>query len=453
MASVSVDIPNIHQMRPCSVALKTLGCKVNAFESEQILSGLEARGYRRAASGDSADLFVINTCTVTVEADRQARQLIRRTIRNNPEARIVVTGCYAETDPEACAKIPGVDLIVGNSSKLRIPELVGELAKAQDAPRLLHENIDTQISMPDQLLEGYEGRTRAFVQVQQGCDQGCTFCIIHTARGPNRSFSAKMVKQQCRKLLENGYKEIVLCGVDIGSYGDDLSDDDCDLSDLIAQILQIEGDFRIRLSSLDPAHISDKLIALMSSDHRFCRHLHLSMQSGSTMILKRMKRRATREVLYNRVEALRRRLPDIVFSADIMVGFPTETEVHFQDTVKAIDELEIAYPHVFSYSPRDGTPASRIPSQVSTENKKIRAKSARDMGLLVWNRVAKQQIGRNERVLIENKTANKGSGMLLGRLSNFYPVLCNKPFKAGTWQNIKITGVHDDRLEGVLHRL
>ncbi len=448
MTSVSVDMPELHSGRQSSAAIITMGCKVNTFESEHIVSGLEARGFNRASSSESADLFVINTCTVTAEADRQARQLIRRTIRNNPEAKIVVTGCYAEVAPDACADIPGVDLVVGNSRKLQIPELVKNLSKVEKTPQVQLEDIDRQISFPDQLLEGYEEKTRAFIQIQQGCDQGCTFCIIHKARGPNRSFSVPMIKRQCQKLFDNGYREIVLCGVDIGSYGSDL-DQGRDLSGLINRILEIEGDFRIRLSSIDPAHITDQLIDLMATEDRICRHLHLSMQSGNTLILKRMKRRATREVLYDRVQALRKRLPEIVLSADVLVGFPTESDEHFEDTIKAIDELEIAYPHVFSYSPREGTPASRIPSQVSKEVKKTRARIARNQGAVVWDRLAKQLVGRVERVLIESSADSQGSDCSLGRMSNYYPVLCEGSLEAGTWQDIRIVGVLDGRLEGV----
>ena len=449
MSSVCVDIPQLHPKRPPKAAVITLGCKVNTFESEHIASGLENRGYQRASPDDAADLFVVNTCTVTAEADRQARQLIRRAIRHNPGAKIVVTGCYAEIDPKVCAEIPGVDMVVGNSLKLRIPELVRGLPEA-DSPQILLEDIDAQISVPDQLLEGYEGRTRAFVQVQQGCDQGCTFCIIHTARGPNQSFSPEMLKRQCQRLFENGCKEIVLCGVDIGSYGRDLPDEHCDLSDLIQRILEIEGDLRIRLSSIDPAHISDKLIERMASDDRICQHLHLSMQSGNTLILKRMKRRATREILYERVQALRKRLPEIVFSADILVGFPTETEEHFADTVSAVEDLEIAYPHVFSYSPRAGTPASRIPSQVSPETKKRRSAMVRERGAGTWDKVARRQLGRVERVLVENDAGQAGSNKALGRMSNYYPVLFEGDQKAGTWQTVEITGVLDGRLAGAL---
>ncbi len=447
MTSIWVDIPESHPKNQLSAAVITLGCKVNTFESEHIANGLEAKGFKRSTTSKSADLFVVNTCTVTAEAARQARQLIRRTIRNNPQAKVVVTGCYAEIEPEICNDIDGVDLVVGNNWKLKIPELIKHPGRFEGVSQIQVDDGQDHISIPNQLIEGYEGKSRAFIQVQQGCDQGCTFCIIHTARGPNRSFSFPMIKRQCEKLLDNGYKEIVLCGVDIGSYGSDM-DDDVDLCGLIRRILEIEGDYRIRLSSIDPVHITDQLIDLIAAEDRLCKHLHLSMQSGNTLILKRMKRRATREVIYERVHALRKRLSDLVLSADVLIGFPTESDQHFMDTIKAIDELEIAYPHVFSYSPREGTPASRIPVQVSKEVKKSRAKIAREQGARAWDRSARQFVGRIERVLIENKTDLQKQNQSLGRMSNYHPVICTGVFEAGTWQNMEIIRAIDGHLEG-----
>ena len=383
------------------VALSTLGCKVNSFETELIAQKLGDKNYDRVGPAQAADLYIINTCTVTAEADRQARQLVRKAIRNNPEAWVVVTGCYAQIDPEVCSQIPGVDLVVGNSQKLDIPSLLDDMYQGK-LPPILKGDIDKEISLPKELLAGYEGRTRAFVQIQQGCDQGCTFCVIHKARGPNRSFSMSMIRRQVERLVLNGYGEIVICGVDIGSYGSDFVSNDQNLSALLKHLVTIEGDFRLRLSSIDPAHITDELIDCIARESKICPQLHLSMQSGNTLILKRMKRRATREVLYERVMALRDQVPDLVLSADVLVGFPTETDAHFQDTMSAVDELEIAYPHVFTYSKRPGTPASRIPNQVEKSVAKERARQLRERGALVWRRVAERQLGRRIRVLIES---------------------------------------------------
>lgn len=378
MVSISVHPPvsplKSDSIRPKRVAFPSFGCKVNTFETEFIAQNLTTASYQRVGASDSADLYIINTCTVTAEADRQARQLIRKLVRKSPKAWIVVTGCYAQMDAEACANIPGVDLVVGNSEKLDIPNLLDDLYQGRLPPILLRD-IDQEISLPDQLLTGFEGRSRGFVQIQQGCDQGCTFCIIHVARGPNRSFSPQSIKRQCERLILNGYGELVLCGVDAGSYGSDFEGGMPGLGALLKSVLSLPGDFRIRLSSIDPVHISDEFIDLMAQSPRFCSQLHLSLQSASSLILKRMKRRASRELIYDRIAALREAVPDLVLSADILVGFPTETDEHFADTLTAIDELEIAYPHVFPYSAREGTPAARIPNQVPVDIRKNEGKS------------------------------------------------------------------------------
>lgn len=446
------------------VALSTLGCKVNSFETELIAQKLSGRHYSRVKSTEEADLYIINTCTVTSEADRQARQLVRKAIRSNPQAWVVVTGCYAEIDPNACSMIPGVDLVVGNSQKLDIPSLLDTLYQGE-LPPILGKNIDKEISLPDELLSGYEGRTRAFVQIQQGCDQGCTFCVIHKARGPNRSFPLSMIRRQIERLVLNGYKEIVICGVDIGSYGSDFEDSSQNLTMLLKEVVKVEGDYRLRLSSIDPAHITDELIDCIASEPAICPQLHLSMQSGSTLILKRMKRRATRDVLYERVSALKKAVPNLVLSADILVGFPTESDEHFQQTLEAMNDLDIAYPHVFAYSPRPGTPAARIPSQVPKAIRKERAVKAREMGKQVWRRVAMAQIGDHSRILLEsndNRTNDNraNNGVISGRASNYFPIrvepVKNADFHAGDtivedgglsgWLNVEITAVSADAL-------
>ncbi len=427
-------------------------------------------GYHRVPDGQQADLYVINTCTVTAEADRQARQLVRRAVRQNPDAWVVVTGCYAQMHPQTCAEIPGVDLVVGNSQKLDIPELLDDLYQG-NLPPILLKDIDREISLPDQLLQGFEGHSRAFVQIQQGCDQGCTFCIIHTARGRNRSFSAEMIKRQCQRLIMNGYGEIVICGVDIGSYGADFKDSESDqvnLSALLRSLLEIKvelnGDYRLRLSSIDPAHITDEFIDLLSNNSRICPQLHLSLQSANSLILKRMKRRATKALIYDRIGALRAAVPDLVLSADILVGFPTESEAHFSDTLLAIHELEIAYPHVFRYSPRPGTPAARIPSQVPILARKQRAKAAREAGKEVWKKVAKGQTGQHKTVLVEsaNDKAHINPDWMVGRAANYFPVKFQDTFPVKSsrpeyrsqkdqkcrWVDLEIIGVGDNTLLG-----
>ncbi len=455
MASIAVSLPVPASGSSRRVALPTLGCKVNTFETEVIAQKLAANAWSRVGPRECADLYIINTCTVTAEADRQARQLVRRAIRQNRDARVVVTGCYAEMNPEACARIPGVDLVVGNSQKLDIPDLLDALYRGALPPVMLRD-IDREISLPDGLLQGYEGRTRAFVQIQQGCDQGCTFCVIHTARGPNRSFPAAMIRRQCERLIMNGYCELVLCGVDAGSYGTDLDDPDCSLTSLLRTLSRLEGDYRIRLSSIDPAHITDELIELMGASERLCPQLHLSLQSANTLILKRMKRRATREVIHERVSRLRLAVPELVLSADILVGFPTESDQQFKDTLIAIEELQIAWPHVFSYSPRPRTPAARIPGQTPKAVSRERARQARETGKRVWMQVALGQVGRRHRVLVESSghagnSEPEGARVkrVIGRAGNYYPVEFEADISAPlTWADVRITGVSKDRLSG-----
>ena len=451
MSSVVVDIPSTAlKVGPVGnegvgkkVVIDTMGCKVNTFESELIAEKLAKQGYQRSESVEGNDVFILNTCTVTAEADRQARQQVRRAIRRNPDAWIVITGCYAQIDPEACSAIPGVDLVVGNSKKLDIPTLLHSLYEG-GLPPIMVDDIDKEISLPKDLVSGFEGRSRAFVQIQQGCDQGCTFCIIHTARGPNRSFAPLAIKRQVERLVLNGFHEIVICGVDIGSYGSDL-DDSYDLSALLTELITIQGDFRLRLSSLDPAHITDTLIELMASKAKICPQLHLSMQSGNTLILKRMKRRATREVLYERIQTLREQVPDLVLSADVMVGFPTESEQHFAETCAAVEELNIPFPHIFTYSPRPGTPAARIPRQVPIAERKQRAQTLREIGNVVWQRAAQSLIGQSLKVLVEGKS--DAHGRFTARAENYFSVKISPAMAMQkAWQEVEITGIEGNSL-------
>ncbi len=460
MSSIVVESPLLslknNSLSDKKVSFSNLGCKVNTFETEIIAQKLTNQDYQRVSQSEQADLHILNTCTVTAEADRQARQYVRRAIKRNPNAWIVVTGCYAQMDPEACAAIPGVDLVVGNSQKLDIPNLLDELYRG-NLPPVLHKDIDQEISLPKELLQGFDGHSRAFVQIQQGCDQGCTFCIIHTARGPNRSFSHDMIVRQCHRLVLNGYREIVLCGVDIGSYGSDFDLNEFGLAQLLDQIMGICGDFRIRLSSIDPIHINDELVSVLAKHSRICPQLHLSLQSGNSLILKRMKRRATREIIYQRIEHLRRSVPDLVLSADILVGFPTETEEQFEETCKAIEELEIPYPHVFSYSKRPGTPAARIPRQVPINDRKRRAAIARELGRKTWERVAKRLIGKVVKVVPESRCKNNNieNNTGFGRSEYYFPVEFQHTDDSSadeaceeSWINVKITGMTTNKLLG-----
>ena len=431
------------------VAVTTLGCKVNSYESELITETLKTDDWQPVPSSDKADLYLINTCTVTREADRQARQEVRKAVKRNPEALVVVTGCYAQMDAEAVAAIPGVDLVLGNDRKLDLHRLMPELNQGT-LPKILVGDLDEHLSLPSSLLTGYEAHTRAFVQIQQGCDQGCTFCIIHVARGPSRSFSPTLIKRQVQRLVMNGYPEIVICGVDLGSYGEDFDslDRQFDLVNLLNELLQLEHDasnpFRIRLSSIDPHHISDRLIELFKNEPRLCPHIHLSLQSGCTLILKRMKRRYTADVVRQKINKLKTVIPDLVMSADVMVGFPTETEEHYLETEKMVKDLDIAFPHVFSYSEREGTPAARIPNnkQIDVAERKQRNKRLREVGQQLQADLKTRRLGKTAYVLAEKKA--KRDGYMMCRSEDYLSVLVpENDAPIGRWQAIQYTDISD----------
>jgi len=433
-----------------TAAIETLGCKVNSFESELIGASLRDHGWRLLDAREPADLYVINTCTVTREADRQARQTVRRLIRRNPEAMVVVTGCYAQMDGGACSRIPGVDLVLGNDRKLDLARYLPDL-EAGRLPRVMVGDLNEHVSLPEQLVTGFEARTRAFVQVQQGCNQGCTFCIIHRARGPSRSLPPTLVRRQFERLVLNGYREIVVCGVDLGAYGEDLPAADsgarADLVTLLQGLAELlpEEELRIRLSSIDPAHISDALIELLAGHPRLCPHLHLSLQSGSRLILKRMKRRYDPAHVYERVARLREAIPGLVLSADVMVGFPTETEAQYRETEHMVRALEIAYPHVFPYSERDGTPAARIPAdrQMPVGERKARARRLKEAGRQVRGPVLQARLGAPVRALVEGG----GAAAWRARGPDYLPIrLPGGELRPGAFVDATIQAVDGDRL-------
>ena len=432
---------------PQRVAITTLGCKVNAFESELIAERLRRQHWQVVDGRDVADLYIINTCTVTREADRQARQTVRRLIRQNPDAMVIVTGCYAQMDPDACTRIPGVDLVLGNDRKLELDRLVPALA-ARRLPAVMVGDLDEHVSLPEDLLTGYDGHTRAFIQVQQGCNQSCTFCIIHRARGPSRSLSPALIKRQVERLVANGYREMVICGVDLGSYGEDLEDRDLRLPELLGEITAIPADFRVRLSSLDPAHLSGSLISRLQRDPKLCPHLHLSLQSGNTLILKRMKRRYTRETVYQRIARLREQVPEVVLSADVMVGFPTETDAHFLDTQRMVADLEIAFPHVFCYSDRPGTPAARIPASrhIPVIVRKQRAEALRETASGVRRALLRRRIGSRARVLVEGG-GKPPRGFQRARSADYLTVMVPAaPEHVGEWLDVEYLSHDGDAL-------
>jgi threonylcarbamoyladenosine tRNA methylthiotransferase MtaB len=366
----------------------TFGCRLNSFESEVI------RGHARAAG--LGDLVVVHTCAVTAEAERQARQAIRRARRARPKARIVVTGCGAQIAPEAYAAMAEVDQVVGNQDKLDASLWQGLAAR----PRVVVRDIMTVRETAGHLVDGFDGRARAFVQVQNGCDHRCTFCIIPYGRGPSRSVPAGEVVDQTRRLVKSGYREVVLTGVDLTSYGRDLPGRPT-LGQLTRRLLRLVPELpRLRLSSIDPAEVDDDLLDLIANEPRLMPHLHLSVQAGDDLILKRMKRRHSRSDVVDLCARLRALRPDIAFGADLIAGFPTESEAMFERTLELVDQAGLCHLHVFPYSARRGTPAARMP-QVPKAVRHERAARLRAAGERAMAVFLERQIGRCAQVLVE----------------------------------------------------
>lgn len=366
-----------------SADILTFGCRLNAFESEVMRRHTTALG----------DTIIVNTCAVTAEAERQARQAIRRAARERPDARIVVTGCAVQIDPAAWAKLPGVHRVLGNQEKLQAESW------AADAPGAVSD-IMTARETAAHLVTEFAGRARAFVEVQQGCDHRCTFCIIPFGRGPSRSVPMGTVVAQVRALVEAGYQELVLTGVDVASYGPDLPGAP-GLGQLVRRLLALVPDLpRLRLSSLDPAAIDDDLWRLLAEEPRLMPHLHLSLQAGSDLVLKRMKRRHSVADAWRVVERARNLRPGIALGADLIAGFPTETEALFRETLDFVTAAELPFLHVFPYSERPGTPAARMPA-VPVALRRERAARLRAAGRDVSARFFAAQVGRSVSVLTE----------------------------------------------------
>ncbi len=366
-----------------TVDVLTFGCRLNTYESEVM------RGHAAALS----DTLIINTCAVTAEAERQARQAIRRAHRDRPGACIVVTGCAAQIAPEAWAALPGVTRVLGNIEKLR-PE-----SWAEDAGAAVSDIMAARETAAHLVTE-FAGRARAFVQVQQGCDHRCTFCVIPYGRGPNRSVPIGAIVGQVRALLGGGYREVVLTGVDIASYGSDLPGRP-GLGQMVRRLLALVPELpRLRLSSLDPAAIDDDLWRLIADEPRLMPHLHLSLQAGSDLILKRMKRRHLRAEAASVIARARSLRPGIAIGADLIAGFPTETEALFAETLRFVTDSDIPFLHVFPYSERPGTPAARMPA-VPVAERRARAARLREAGATIAGHFYAGMIGREADVLAE----------------------------------------------------
>jgi threonylcarbamoyladenosine tRNA methylthiotransferase MtaB len=403
-----------------SVDILTFGCRLNAYESEVM----------RDLSAGAADTVIVNTCAVTTEAERQARQAIRRVARERPDARIVVTGCAAQIDPAAWAALPNVDRVLGNDDKLR-PE-----SWAPGAGSAVSDIMAARQTAAHLVTE-FASRARAFVQVQQGCDHRCTFCIIPFGRGPNRSVPIGVIAQQVRVLVAEGFQEVVLTGVDIASYGPDLPGTPT-LGQMIRRLLLAVPELpRLRLSSIDPAAIDDDLWRLIAEEPRLMPHLHLSLQAGSDLILKRMRRRHSRASAMAVIERARTLRPGIAIGADLIAGFPTETDALFAETLNFVRDAAVPYLHVFPYSERPGTPAARMPA-VPKPVRKDRAAALRQAGAAETSRFFAAQIGQTVSLLTEADQS--------GHSEHFAPVRLAAPVTPGRLLPARITGAIENTL-------
>jgi threonylcarbamoyladenosine tRNA methylthiotransferase MtaB len=413
-----------------SVETMTFGCRLNAYESEVMKVEAEKAGLSAA--------LIVNTCAVTEEAVRQAKQAIRKARRDDPVRQIIVTGCAAQTEARTFAEMVEVDLVIGNADKMKARSYAPVAFGVKLNDKVQVNDIMAVHEQAGHLIEGMDGHTRAFVQVQNGCDHRCTFCIIPYGRGPSRSVPMGAVVEQMKRLVGNGYRELVLTGVDITSYGADLPGQPS-LGKLVQAILRhIPNLPRLRISSIDPIEADRALYDAIASDRRLMPHLHLSLQSGDDLILKRMKRRHLRADTLEFVERVRSLRPDVVFGADIIAGFPTETEAMFENSLRIVEDAGLSYLHVFAYSAREGTPAARMP-QVPKPLRKERAARLRSLGDAQYKALCVSRIGRTEMVLVERNG--------VGRTEQFVPI--EVPGRdAGELVAMQVTGVTADGLVG-----
>tara|TARA_B110001450_G_scaffold108701_1_gene102837 strand:+ start:943 stop:2199 length:1257 start_codon:yes stop_codon:yes gene_type:complete len=406
------------------------GCRLNMYETEAMKELADQAGL--------TNTVVINTCAVTAEAVRKAKQDIRKLRRQNPEAKLIVTGCAAQTEPDTFIQMTEVDVVIGNTEKMQ-PSIWAGLAGDFGTEPIQVDDIMSVTETASHLLDGFGTRSRAYVQVQNGCDHRCTFCIIPFGRGNSRSVPAGVVVDQIKRLVDKGYAEIVLTGVDMTSWGADLPAKPR-LGDLVLRILKLVPDLpRLRISSIDSIEVDPALMQAIATESRLMPHLHLSLQHGDDLILKRMKRRHLRsDAIRFTQEAIRLR-PDMTFGADIIAGFPTETEAHFENSLDLVRECNLTWLHVFPYSVRNGTPAARMP-QVNGRDIKDRAARLRAAGEAKVLQHLKAQVGHMHNVLLENPN--------MGRTQQFAEVIFAKPQPEGKIITTKITSASTTQLHG-----
>ena len=420
------------------VALHTLGCKLNFSETSTIGKQFLDRGFEIVDFKNRADVYLINTCTVTGNADRECRQIVRRALRQNPTAHIIVTGCYAQLNPEEIAGIEGVDTVLGNNEKFKLFSIIKDFNK-----RDLSCTFVSPINQLNDFGAAYstdaDSRTRAYLKIQDGCDYKCTFCTIPLARGNSRSMNPEDALDKFNSLVNSGYKEIILTGVNVGDYGKHIGKD---LYSLLLKMVEVPGKFRIRISSIEPNLLTDDIIALTADNEKMCRHFHIPLQSGCSEVLKFMQRRYTVSFYSSLIEKLKYKIPDIGIGVDVIVGTPGETEIHFKETQNFLNDLQISYLHVFTYSERPNTKAIELNGSVDNWERKRRNKILRILSDKKKHSFYNEMLGNELEVLFESENSIntiKGFSSNYVRVENIYI-----PELANNFNTVKILEVNSD---------
>ncbi|WP_127532314.1 tRNA (N(6)-L-threonylcarbamoyladenosine(37)-C(2))-methylthiotransferase MtaB [Paenibacillus kobensis] len=436
-----------------SVAFYTLGCKVNFYDTEAMWQLFKNAGYEQVDFEErTADVYVINTCTVTNTGDKKSRQIIRRAVRRNPDAVIAVTGCYAQTSPAEIMAIPGVDLVIGTQDRDKLLGFVGQIQSDRQPVNAVRNIMKTrefeELDVPD-----FADRTRAFLKIQEGCNNFCTFCIIPWSRGLSRSRDPKSVIEQAHQLVAAGFKEIVLTGIHTGGYGDDL--EDYKLADLLWDLDKVDGLERIRISSIEASQIDDKMIDVLNRSSKMCRHLHIPLQAGENSVLKRMRRKYTTEEFAAKIKRLHEAMPGVAITTDVIVGFPGETDEMFEEGFRFMKEIGFSEMHVFPYSKRTGTPAARMEDQVDEEVKNDRVHKLIDLSEQMQLSYAKQWVGEVVDVIPERDYKGApGTGFVMGYSDNYLQIVFDGSEElVGQLCRVKITEAGVNECRGQLVRV
>ncbi|OGU36967.1 MAG: tRNA (N(6)-L-threonylcarbamoyladenosine(37)-C(2))-methylthiotransferase MtaB [Ignavibacteria bacterium RIFOXYB2_FULL_35_12] len=417
------------------VALHTLGCKLNFSETSSIGSQFLSNGFDIVDPKDQADVYVVNTCTVTESAERECRQIVRRFLRQNPEAYIIVTGCYAQLRPQEISSIKGVDAVLGSNEKFDLFSLINNFNKKELAC-IFVSPVDEQNEFGHAHSSDVDSRTRAYLKIQDGCDYKCTFCTIPLARGKSRSMNPDEVVLEFKKLLEKNYKEIILTGVNVGDYGKSL---DTNLYELLLRLTKMDGNFRMRISSIEPNLLSDEIIELTAESNKLCKHFHIPLQSGSSIILKLMQRRYKADDYERLIHKIKKRIPDAGIGVDVIVGFPGETHEDFLITHNFLRDLPISYLHVFTYSERPNTKAIELDLKVDVHERRERNNILRILSDKKRNEFYNQMLGKEHDVVFEHENHN---GLMKGFSSNYIRVSHSfNPDLVNNISQIKITGI------------